>query len=347
MNVQGTLGAVSAPPSQHRRGLISAGIGGIALVGLCLASLMLGARSISVHTALEALFHFDPSRAEHVILWNYRLPRTLLALSAGAGFGVAGALIQAATRNPLADPGILGVNAGAAFFVTLGIGLFGWQLPLAWLGCAMAGAVSVTALVYAIGATGARGPTPLRMVLSGVAVSAFLGGTGSGVALFDPVAFDGLRHWAIGSPAGRGLGIFVATTPAILAGLVLALVAAPALNALALGDDLAQALGAKLWRTRGLVLLSVTLLAGGATAAVGPIGFIGLMVPHAVRWAIGPDQRWIVPLTLLYGAVLLIAADLSGRLLLGQGELEAGIVTAFLGAPVLIALARRREARGL
>lgn len=343
------VSAISPParPSSHRRGMALAALGLGLLLALCFASLMLGARAIPAATALEALARFDPARAEHLILRDYRLPRSLLALLAGAGFGVSGALIQAATRNPLADPGLLGVNAGAGVFVTLGIGLFGWHAPIAWLGCALAGAVSVTALVYAIGAAGPRGPTPLRMVLSGVAVSAFLGGIGSGVALFDPIAFDGLRHWAIGSPAGRGIEIAVTTAPAILAGLTLALTAAPALNAIALGEDLAQALGAKLWRTRGLVLIAVTLLAGGATAAVGPIGFIGLMVPHAIRWGVGPDQRWIVPLTMLYAPALLIAADLIGRLLPGPGELEAGIVTAFLGAPLLIALARQREARGL
>lgn len=318
---------------------------------LSLASLLVGARPVDVSTALAALTAYDGSSVDHIVIMDYRLPRMLLALLCGTAFGVSGALIQAATRNPLADPGILGVNAGAAFFVTLAVGLFGFQSIHAYLWFALLGAVVVTLAVHALGAAGRvggrEGATPVRLVLAGVALSAVLGGIGSSITLLNPQAFDAMRQWAIGSVAGRNMVVVAAIVPFISAGLVIALISARALNAMALGEDLAEALGASVLRARLLTLVAVTLLAGAATAACGPIGFIGLMVPHAVRWVTGPDQRRIVLMTMIYAPALLLAADIAGRLVLYPGELEAGIVTAFLGAPVLIALARRRKASGL
>src|SRR5690606_28149388 len=271
----------------------------------------------------------------------------LLGLLCGAAFGVSGALIQAATRNPLADPGILGVNAGAAFFVTLAVGLFGFHSIDAYLWFAFLGAILVTLAVYALGAAGRDGATPVRLVLAGVALSAVLGGIGSAITLLDPQAFDSMRFWSIGSVAGRNMAIVQAVAPFIGFGLLIALIAARPLNAVALGDDLARSLGANILRARRLTLIGVTLPAGAGTAAAGPIGFVGLMVPHVVRWFTGPDQRWIIPMTMIYAPVLLLTADIAGRLVLFPGELEAGIVTAFIGAPVLILLARRKKASGL
>lgn len=319
----------------------------VVLLAVCLASLMIGARPISVAVAFDALFAPDLASPEHIIVTAYRLPRTLLGLLCGAAFGVSGALIQAATRNPLADPGILGVNAGAGFFVTLAVGLLGLQSITAYIWFAFAGAVAVTLIVYAIGATAREGATPVRLVLAGVAIAAVLGGIGSSITLLNPQAFDAMRMWAIGSLAGRDMAVVGAVAPFIAAGLALALFTAHSLNAIALGDDLARSLGAHILRTRILVLVAVTLLAGAATAAVGPIGFVGLMVPHVVRWITGPDQRWIVIVTMILAPVLLLSSDIVGRLVLFSGELEAGIVTAFLGAPVLILLARSRRASGL
>lgn len=317
------------------------------LVAALLTSLLIGARPIAASTALDALFAYDASSAEHIIIRDYRLPRTLLGLLCGAAFGVSGALIQAATRNPLADPGILGVNAGAAFFVTLAVGLFGFHSIDAYLWFAFLGAILVTLAVYALGAAGRDGATPVRLVLAGVALSAVLGGIGSAITLLDPRAFDSMRFWSIGSVAGRNMEIVAAVAPFIGVGLVIALIAARPLNAVALGDDLARSLGANIFHARVLTLVAVTLLAGAGTAAAGPIGFVGLMVPHVVRWFTGPDQRWIIPMTMLYAPVLLLAADIAGRLILFPGELEAGIVTAFIGAPVLILLALRKKASGL
>lgn len=322
-------------------------IGLALLAAVVLASLIVGARPTAVATVLDALLAYDGLLAEHIIIVDHRVPRTLLGVLCGAGFGVSGALIQAATRNPLADPGILGVNAGAAFSVTLAVGLFGLHSIDAYLCFAFVGAILVTLAVYALGVAGRDGPTPGRLVLSGVALSAVLGGIGSGVALLKPEAFDSMRLWSIGSIGGRSMAVVGAIAPFIGAGLALALIVARSLNAVALGDDLARSLGATILRARILTLLAVTVLAGAATAAVGPIGFVGLVVPHVVRWFTGPDQRWIIPMTMIYGPVLLLAADVGGRLILFPAELEAGIVTAFLGAPVLILLARRRQASGL
>lgn len=320
----------------------------VALLGaLSLLSLMLGARPISAVEVWGALSHCYPTSADHIIVHDYRLPRTLLGLLCGAAFAVSGALIQAATRNPLADPGILGINAGAALFVTLAVGAFGVQSIGSYLWAAFAGAIGAAILVYALGATGRDGATPVRLVLSGVALSAVLGGITSSITLLNPHAFDTMRFWAIGSLAGRDMNVVRTVAPFIVAGLVLAGAASRPLNAVALGDDLARSLGADIIRARVLVVLAVTLLAGAGTAAVGPIGFIGLMVPHIVRWFTGPDQRWIVGFTLVLGPILLLAADIVGRLVIFPGELEAGIVTAFIGAPVLIRLARRKRASGL
>ncbi|MCJ7995564.1 iron chelate uptake ABC transporter family permease subunit [Rhizobium cremeum] len=347
-----TAARAAAPKPGRAPGLATVMLGLVLLAGLSIASLSLGVRSISVQTMVDTLLAFDDRLVDHVVVMDYRLPRTLLALLCGSAFGVSGALIQAATRNPLADPGILGVNAGAAFFVTLAVGLFGFQSINAYLGFALLGAVLVTLAVYGLsmmggGLAGRGGATPVRLVLAGVALSALFGGIGSSITLLNPQAFDAMRQWSIGAVAGRDMAVVVAVAPFIGIGLLIALLSARSLNAVALGEDLAAAFGASLVRTRILTLIAVTLLAGAATAACGPIGFIGLMVPHAVRWLTGPDQRRIIPMTMIYAPVLLLAADIAGRLVLYPGELEAGIVTAFLGAPVLIALARRRQAGGL
>ncbi len=340
-------GEVHAGSGSVARGGAWLALGVLSLAAFCLASLLVGAKSIAISTALNALWSYDPGLPEHLIVRDYRLPRTLLGVLCGAAFGVSGALIQAATRNPLADPGILGVNAGAAFFVTVAVGLFGLQSIDAYLWAALFGAIMVTLVVYALGAAGRDGATPVRLVLAGVALSAVLGGIGSAVTLLDPQAFDALRQWSIGSVAGRDMHVVATVAPFIGLGLVIALFAARPLNAVALGDDLARSLGADVLRARILVMIAVTLLAGAGTAAAGPVGFVGLMVPHAVRWFTGPDQCRIIPASMIAAPLLLLAADIAGRLVLQPGELEAGIVTALLGAPVLILLARRKTMSGL
>lgn len=335
------------PIRQGRIRWASLAIGPVVLVAVCFASLSVGARSIAVSATVDALLAYDGSLTDHIIVHDYRLPRTLLGLLCGAAFGVSGALIQAATRNPLADPGLLGVNAGAAFFVTLAVGLFGWQSIDAYIWASFAGAIVVAVVVYTLGAIGRDGATPVRLVLSGVAISAVLAGIGSSITLLDPQAFDALRMWSIGSIAGRNMQVVETVTPFVMTGLVVALLVARSLNAVALGDDLARTLGSRVVLVRVLAVIAITLLSGAGTAAAGPIAFVGLMVPHVMRWLTGPDQRWIIGLTMIYAPILLLVADIAGRLVLYPGELETGIVTAFVGAPVLILLARRAKASGL
>ncbi|QIH99935.1 iron chelate uptake ABC transporter family permease subunit [Rhodococcoides fascians A21d2] len=316
------------------------------LAALCLASVAVGTEYIPLGSVWHGLFYSDGS-TDSVIVRELRLPRTVLGLVVGSALGVAGALIQAMTRNPLADPGILGVNAGAAFFVAIAVGVLGFTGIDSYIWFAFAGAVLAAVAVYALGSMGRAGATPIRLTLSGIALGAVLGGITSGMLLLDPDAFDRMRFWSAGSLAGRGLDIVTATGPFIASGLLLAALVARPLNAIALGDDLAQSLGARVIRTRVIGVVAVTLLAGAATAAAGPIGFVGLMIPHMVRWFVGPDQRWILIYTVFAAPGLLLLSDILGRIVIRPGELQVGIVTAFVGAPVLIVLVRRKNASGL
>lgn len=317
-----------------------------ALVLVALASIAAGSKDIPLSTVLDALFAYNDSD-DHAIIMALRVPRTVLGVLVGMALGVSGALIQALTRNPLADPGILGVNAGAAFAVSIGVGVFGITAVSQYIWFAFAGAVATTVLVYAIGSVGRGSATPVRLTLAGIAIGAVLSGVTSGLALLDPVTFDRLRFWGAGSLTAPGFGNIVTIAPFLLLGIGMAIVVARPLNAVALGDDLAAALGANIGRVRTVVVAAVTLLCGAATAAAGPIGFVGLMVPHVARWIVGPDQRWITAITLVLSPILLLSADIIGRVVMRPGELQVGIVTAFVGAPVLILLARRRKVSGL
>ncbi|QDZ13045.1 iron chelate uptake ABC transporter family permease subunit [Devosia ginsengisoli] len=316
------------------------------LVAVLVASIAVGSKDIPVSTVLDALFAYDDSD-DHAIVQALRVPRTLMGLAVGAALGMAGALIQALTRNPLADPGILGVNAGAAFFVVLAVGLFGLTSIQSYIWFAFLGAIVTTVLVYAVGSAGRGGATPVRLTLAGVAIGAVLSGISSGITLLNPSIFDRMRQWGAGSLVAPGYETLWAVLPFIGIGLVIAILVARPLNAVALGDDLAAALGANMVRTRALVVVATTLLAGAATAAAGPIGFVGLMVPHVARWIVGPDQRWIFLFTVVLAPILLLTSDIVGRVVMRPGELQVGIVTAFVGAPVLILLARRRRVSGL
>ncbi len=317
-----------------------------ALVMVVLASVAIGSKNIPLQTVLDALFAYDDSD-DHAIIQALRVPRTMLGIVIGMALGMAGALIQALTRNPLADPGILGVNAGAAFFVVLGVGLFGVTSISGYIWFAFLGAIVTTIVVYALGSAGRAGATPVRLTLAGVAIGSVLSGISSGITLLNPQIFDRMRQWGAGSLVAPGFDTLLTILPFVVIGLVLALIMARPLNAVALGDDLAAALGANILRTRVVVIVASTLLAGASTAAAGPIGFVGLMVPHVARWIVGPDQRWIFIYTMVLAPILLLVSDILGRVVMRPGELQVGIVTAFVGAPVLILLARRRKVSGL
>jgi len=339
--------APAEPPARRVRTRLLAFLAAVAVLALSvLAGLTVGSHHLAPGVVLDALTAPDGS-PDHLVVTELRVPRTLLGLLVGAALGVAGALIQALTRNPLADPGVLGVNAGAGFAVVLGVSLFGVTRVDQYLPFAFAGAILATLLVYGVASRGSGGATPLRLTLVGVAVGAVLNGIASALTLLDPRLFDRMRYWGAGSLADRSEGTIAAVAPSILLGLAIALLLSRSLNAVALGDDLARTLGARVGAVRAATLVALTLLCGAATAAAGPIGFVGLMIPHAVRWLTGPDQRWIMPFCVVLAPALLLVSDVVGRLLVHPAELQAGIVTAFLGAPVLILLVRRTKASAL
>lgn len=343
------LPAVRRPIARRRHWALVLGlVVCVALLALtAVASLAVGSKSIDPATVLAALTSYDDENALHLMVRELRVPRTVYAILIGAALAVCGALIQAFTRNPLADPGILGVNAGASFAVTFAVGVLGFSEPGAYVPFALAGAFVLTVLVYALGSFGPTGATPMKLTLSGVALGAAFTGFTTAIVLQNNSTLQIMRFWGVGSVAGRELEQLAWAAPLIFAGLLLGLLSARSLNALALGDDLAQALGARIRVTRICVIIAVTLLAGTAVAAVGPIGFVGIMIPHAVRWFTGPDQRWVIAYSLVVGAIFLLLADILGRVVLPNGELRVGIVTGLLGAPVLIALVRRRQVSGL
>ncbi|UMG94373.1 iron chelate uptake ABC transporter family permease subunit [Nocardioides sp. TF02-7] len=313
---------------------------GVLLVAV-LVSLMVGREPLSVGRVLAGLAGDD--HAARDIVRGLRLDRTLVALTVGLALGAAGALMQALTRNPLADPGLLGVNAGAAAAVVTGIAFLDVTEPRAQIGFALVGAALASVVVYVLGSGGRAAATPMRLALAGAALTAVLTAYVNGVALSDQRSFDTMRFWVVGSVVSREISVLVDVLPFLVAGAVLALCVAPSLNAIALGEDTGRALGARLGRTRVLTAVAITLLCGAATAVAGPIGFLGLTVPHVARFLAGPDQRWVVPLSMGLAATLLVAADTVGRVVTGHREIEAGVMTAFIGAPVFIALVRRRR----
>lgn len=292
---------------------------------------------------VDPIVAFDPLNDDHLIVRDLRGPRTVLAFAVGAALGLAGAVMQGVTRNPLADPGLLGVNAGAALAVVVGISVFGvtgvsGQVWFAFVGAAVAGL-----LVYSIGSMGRGGATPVKLAIAGAAMAALMGSFTSALLLLDSATLDQYRFWAVGSIANRSFDQFGPTLPFLAVGAVLALASSRALNGLALGEDVARSLGQRVGWSRAVAAASVVLLCGGATAAAGPIWFVGLTVPHVARAITGPDHRWLLPFAMVLGAVLLTGADVLGRVVARPGELEVGVATAFLGAPAFIAFVRRRR----
>ncbi len=313
----------------------------ILLLAIAAISLMLGAKSIPAQGVWHSLSG-QLNDADSTIVLNARLPRTLAGILVGMALGAAGAVIQALTRNPLADPGILGVNAGASFALAVGITLFGVNGMAGWLGFAWAGALAASVVVWTIGSLSGGRVNPIRLTLAGVALSAVLSGLTSSLSLLNPQTLDQLRFWQAGTLDIRSLHNLLLVTPAILVGGVLALVAARSLNSLSMGEEMAAALGTRVVLVRVVALLAVMLLCGSSTALVGPIGFVGLMVPHVARWWVGADQRWVLIYSSLLAPILLLSADILGRFM-AAGELRVSIVTALIGAPVLIWLVRQRR----
>ncbi|QGG92992.1 iron chelate uptake ABC transporter family permease subunit [Agrobacterium sp. MA01] len=314
-------------------------------IGVALLSLTIGTRDVPLSEVLAALSG-DVSTLDRAAVAT-RVPRTVLALLAGAALGLAGAVMQGVTRNPLADPGILGVNVGASLAVVVGVAWFGISSADAFIWIAIAGAAATAVFVYVIGSMGRGGATPLKLALACTATTIAFSSLVIAVVLPRADIAGGIRSWQIGGVGGATFERMEHIYPFLLVGFLLCLLSARRLNALALGDELAAGLGERVAVARGMATLGAVVLCGATTAVCGPIGFVGLVVPHACRLLVGVDHRWLLPFSAIGGAILLTASDILGRLAARPSELEVGVVTALIGAPVFIFIVRRQKVRDL
>ncbi|GAA2574784.1 iron chelate uptake ABC transporter family permease subunit [Dactylosporangium fulvum] len=304
-------------------------------------SVTLGSRDIGLAEVLRALSSLDNDGSiTSTVTLELRVPRTLLGILVGAALGVAGAILQGVTRNPLADAGIMGINAGAAVFVVFAITVLGLRGVDVYIWFAFAGAILATVLVYMIASLGREGATPIKLALAGAAVTAGLTSVTTGIVMTNVNALNELRFWQVGSLAGRYTPILTGVAPFLIVGLLASLGFGRALNGLALGEDVARGLGQRVTRTRAAAFGVVALLAGAATAACGPIVFVGLVVPHLARFICGPDYRWILPYSMLLAPIVLLLADVLGRVVAAPDELQVGVVLGVLGAPAFIGIVR-------
>lgn len=317
----------------------------VVLVVAAVLSVTFGARDVSLADVWNGLSGSTDSASAAAVAT--RVPRTLLAVLVGAALAVSGAVLQGATRNPLADPQILGINGGAALAIVTGIAFFGLSSATSYVWVGMVGAGAAAILVYAIGSLGRGGATPLRLALAGAVTAVAFSSLTSAILLPRTDVMNVFRFWQVGGVGGATPQTILQVLPFLLAGLVLCLASASALNTLALGDELAAGLGARVRTARLVSSGGAVILCGAATAVAGPIGFVGLVVPHMIRLVVGVDHRWLLPVSALGGAVLLTLADVVGRVIARPEEIEVGIVTALLGAPFFIALVRRQKMRAL
>ncbi|MFP3712739.1 FecCD family ABC transporter permease [Puerhibacterium sp. TATVAM-FAB25] len=335
----------ATPPDlrgRARRHLLVVAGAVVVLALVVVASLLLGVRTIAPANVWAAFTAPDPDDVDQAVVLGQRVPRTVLGLLAGVALGCVGTVIQGVTRNPIADPGLLGITPGASLAVVLSVSFLGVTTPLGFVWFAFAGAALAAVVVFSVG-----GAHPARLALVGAALTAFVTPVIALVLLRDVDAFDAYRFWAVGSLTGRGMDAVTALWPFLVVGVVLAALLAHRLTLLAMGDDVAAALGQDVRVTRGLAAVAIVLLAGTATAFAGPIALVGLAVPHAARRLVGTDYRWVMPLAAVLGPVMLLGADVVGRLVVPHSELEAGVVAALLGAPVLVAVARGRSVAGV
>lgn len=319
-----------------------------ALVVLMVASLAIGSRLIPTGTVMDALTNFDPGSDDQLVIRFSRLPRTLIGVLAGAALGLAGVLTQSLTRNALAEPGTLGVNAGAAVGVIIGLIATGGASIMVYVWFAFAGAALTSVLVHRLGRTGRSGVDPARLVLAGAALSIVLSALTRALILSaDATVYESFRSWATGSLQGRGWESLPVVGTCLVVGLLISLALAGPLDSVSLGTDMATALGVNIRLTWTLANAAIVVLAGGATAACGPIAFIGLASPHIARAVSGPNHRLLLPVSALLAAVLLLLADVIGRIVVFPGEIGAGVMTALIGSPFFIHLVRRGRVVGI
>jgi iron complex transport system permease protein len=311
-----------------------------------LASLSFGARIIGWNELLDGLFNSDIQTHEANVV-RQRMARTVFSVMCGAALGVSGALMQSVTRNPIADPSILGVNTGAALFVVCGITFLNISTASQYIWLALLGAIITAIFVFGIGSIGSGGATPLKLVLAGAATSSALSSLVMAIMIPRSNVMDQFRFWQVGSVGAGNWEVITIFIPFLIVGFLIAILTAPALNALALGDEAAAGLGVRVGTIRLIAAFGGVLLCGATTALAGPIGFIGLLAAHIIRLLIGPDLRFVIPMSALSGAIILTISDICGRLLGTPGELEVGVVTAFIGAPILILITMKAKVRAL
>jgi len=312
-----------------------------------LLSLRIGSISITTSDAIDAVFDYNPESYEQTVVRSLRVPRTIIAIGVGSTLAVAGAIMQSTTRNPLAGPDILGVSSGAAFAIVAAVYFLGITASWQYVWFAFAGAAAASILVYGIASAGRGGATPVKLALAGVVITSLLSSWSTALLLLDERTLDVVRFWLAGSVAGRSLETFWTVAGFMVVGVVAGIIISKQLNVMSLGEDTAKALGLNTGRMRAFCAVIVVLMTGASVAAAGPIGFVGLAVPHIVRAIVGPDYRWVIPYCALVGPILLISADITGRVIVRPAELQVGIVTALCGAPVLIAIARSRKVASL
>lgn len=317
----------------------------IAVAALAAASLAIGTRGVPLADIIAALSGHDETIGEAVVAM--RIPRTVLAVLAGAALGLSGALMQGITRNPLADPGIFGVNMGAALAVVIGVAWFDIATSAAYIWTAILGAGVTAVFVYLVGSLGRGGATPLKLTLAGAATSIAFASLVMAIVLPRGDIAGGIRSWQIGGVGGATFARILPVLPFLAVGLALAFISARKLNAMALGDELAAGLGENVVLGRAIAALSAVLLCGATTAVCGPIGFVGLVVPHVCRLIVGVDHRWLLPFAALGGGILLLASDIAGRIAARPGEVDVGIITALVGGPFFIWIVRRQQVREL
>ncbi|MEM9775260.1 MAG: iron ABC transporter permease [Chloroflexota bacterium] len=316
-------------------------LAGVAILVLGLAvSITLGAAEIEVSTVFASIFQYDDTLFDHLIIRTVRLPRIIAGVIIGAALAVAGAIMQGLTANPLASPGILGINAGAAFAVVLGVFFLGSPPLLTYAFLAISGAGAAAVIVYTLGSVGRGGTTPVKLTLAGVIFSAFTAAFTTAILVLDRQTFDQIRFWTVGSIAGRDWELIAWMSPFIAIGTIGAMLMSRQITTISLGQDIAQGLGQNTTRVRAISAIMVILLAGASVGIAGPVGFVGLVIPHVVRAICGVDYRWIIPYSAVAGGILIVLADSIGRIILRPQEVPIGVMLAFVGAPFFIYLAR-------
>ncbi len=331
-------------PAWARTLWLLAGLG--VLLALCILSICFGVRAVSIDDIFAALSGQDDTLAQAAII--KRLPRTVLALLVGAALALSGATMQAVTRNPIADPGILGVSNGASLAVVIGLAFLGLTDAYSQMTLAVIGAALAAAFVYTVGSLGRGGATPLKLALAGAATSAAFASLISAVMLPRVDLLQAFQSWQIGGVGGAEWPRIAITAPVLALGALVCFASARGMNSLALGDDMAKGLGEHVFRTRLTSAAGAVILAGAATAIAGPIGFVGLVIPHVCRMLVGTDHRWLLPFSALAGSSLLLASDIVGRVISPTSEeIQVGIITAIIGAPFFIWIVRRQKVREL